>query len=259
MRTAKIHILGTLIFIFSACSVIAQEEYKVAMNSGTLIIKDVNELTIEGYDGTEVVFKYLDGRHSKPDKAKGLRAINSLGMTDNSGIGLSVRPKDGNLEVASISKNSEVHYRILVPKSVGIFYEHNSNHGEELFLKNIQSEIEVTTRYNDIFLENVTGPMAIKSVHGDINADFSKLNQEGSISLHSVHGDIDASFPIDTKANFMLKSSHGEMYTDLDLKIDADKADVKSRSSKNISGTLNGGGVDVSIKTSHSNIYLRKK
>ena len=259
MRIIKTHILGTLIFIFAAYSITAQEEYKVAMNSGTLMITDVNELNIEGYDGTEVVFKYLNGHYSRPDKAKGLRAINGLGMTDNTKIGLSVIKKDGNLEVAPISKNSEIRYQILVPRTVDIFYAHSSHQGEDLHLKNIESEIEVSVRFNDIYLENVTGPMAIKSVHGNINAEFSKISQKGSISLYSVHGDIDASFPLDTKANFLLKSSHGEMYTDLDIKVDTKNVSMKSVSSKEITGTLNGGGVDVSIKTSHSNIYLRKK
>ena len=41
------------------------QEYKLAKSSGKLEIKEVNNVTIEGYNGNEIVFSSLDGSREK--------------------------------------------------------------------------------------------------------------------------------------------------------------------------------------------------
>ena len=126
-------------------------------------------------------------------------------------------------------------------------------------IKNIESEIEVSTLHNGIKLENVTGPMTIKTVHGEIDANFGN-NIKSPISLMSVHGLIDVTFPAAIKANVNLATSYGEMFVDPAIKIEMDqKSDWVTYGSNKISGKINGGGLDVTLSSTHGNIYLRKK
>ena len=157
-----------------------------------------------------------------------------------------------------VSRKSSKKYTVLVPKGVSIYYEHSTYDGGKLHFSNMPNEIEVSANYNSILLEDVTGPLAINTVYGKIEGHFGKVNQEGSISLHSVYGLVDVALPASTKATVRLSSSYGEMFTDLDLQVEkGDK--MRKISSSKITGTLNGGGVDLNIKATYSNIYLRER
>jgi DUF4097 and DUF4098 domain-containing protein YvlB len=149
-------------------------------------------------------------------------------------------------------------YLVKVPKGVSTYYEHSTHEGDDLHIKNVEGEVEVSARFNSVHLENVTGPLAINTIHGEIEAIFHTLPQGKSISLVSIHDDVDVTVPAGAKANFHLASEHGEMYTDLDLQYEKDK-NLSRISSKKIDATYNGGGVDFTIRCDHADIYLRKK
>ncbi|MDN5201776.1 hypothetical protein QQ008_10395 [Fulvivirgaceae bacterium BMA10] len=243
--------------IFSAINIFAQE-HKIAMSSGKLIINEVNKVEIEGYSGSEVIFSTTSHSRKRSERAAGLKAINSLGLEDNTGIGLSVNKKGGNMEVSSISRNSSTRYNIKVPKSVTIVYEHSSHHGSKLSIKNVESEIEISTNFNSVYLENVTGPMTINTVHGKIEAIFSTVSQKSPITMASAHGLIDVAIAEATKADLKLSSSWGEIFTDMNIDLEV-AGDMKNIATSNVKGKLNGGGVKIDLRSTHNNIYLRKK
>ena len=119
------------------------------------------------------------------------------------------------------------------------------------------SELEISGRYNDVYMEEVTGPALVNTVYGTIVAKFSSLSQVGPTSLVSVYDDVDVTLPANTKANIVVKTPYGEAYSDMDIEF-SKNGDMKKISST-IQGTLNGGGVDLEIKASYDNVYLRKK
>ena len=47
--------------------------------------------------------------------------------------------------------------KILVPKGVVISYRHSSPHGSDVKLRNVESEVEISTVHNSIRLDNVSG------------------------------------------------------------------------------------------------------
>jgi hypothetical protein len=88
---------------------------------------------------------------------------------------------------------------------------------------------------------------------------FSKVNPKNPISITSVHGDVDVTLPAKTPANLEMKSSHGEIYTDMDIAFNnTNKDNMRQISGNQILGKLNGGGVEIHLESTHSNIYLRK-
>lgn len=235
------------------------QEFKLAKSTGKLIIKEVNHVTIEGHSGNEIIFSSLDGPKDKDKRAEGLRALNSMGLEDNTGIGLSVQDKGATIEVYQLKKMDGPKVKILVPKGVSVSISHSSPYGEDVRLKNIESEIEVSTLHNGVILENVTGPMTIKTVHGEIEAVLG-ASLKSPISLVSVHGLIDITVPAATKANIKMATSYGEMFVDPSIKIELEeKSDWVKYGSNKINGKINGGGLDLTLSSTHSNIYLRKK
>ncbi len=235
------------------------QEYKLAKSSGKLEIKEVNNVTIEGYNGNEIVFSSLDGSPEKDRRADGLRAVSNMGLEDNTGIGLAVLDKGTTYQVYQLKKMDGPRVKIMVPKGVSIYYSHSSPYGSDVKFKNVESEIEISTVHNGVHLENVSGPMNVKTVHGEIEADFS-TNMKSPISITSAHGLIDITIPAATKATMSMSTSHGEIFVDPAFKLEIEpKSEWVKYGSNKVNGKINGGGLDFTLSSTHNNIYLRKK
>lgn len=262
MTTTKINvnmkkILASLILALMVTFLHAQE-YKLAKSTGRLEIKEVNNVIIEGTTGNEIIFTSRDTDKGVDERAKGLRAVSGLGLEDNSGIGLSVVEKGNVIEVQQLKKMNGPNVTIKVPKGVTVSFSHVSPHGNDVKFKDFEGEIEVSTVHNAVSLINVTGPMTVKTVHGSVDAILSP-NIKSPVSIVSVHGRVDVTLPVATKANLKMSTVYGEIYVDPDFKIDIAKVGDLIPISDNVTGKINGGGLDISLSSTHNNIYLRKK
>lgn len=254
----KRNILLTAALLIAVGPVFSQE-YKLAKNTGKLVLKEINRVTIEGTNGNEIVFTSLDGQSDKDSRASGLRAINSLGLEDNTGVGLAVVDKGNTYEVYQLKKMDGPRVKILVPKGVSISISHSSPYGEDIRIRNVENEIESSTVHTGLKLDNVTGPLNIKTVHGEIEADFSG-GIKSPIHLISTHGLVDVTLPAATKATLSMRTDWGEILVDPALKIEVESSgDMVKYSANRVSGKLNGGGIEMELKSTHNNIYLRKK
>lgn len=234
------------------------QEFKLSKTSGRLEIY-LSNVMVEGYNGNEIIFTSLDQEDRKKDeRAKGLTAINSLGLTDNTGLGISVVDNGNAVVVHQLKKLSVPHIKIQVPRGVIVSYNYQSQYGKEVEFKNMSNEIEVSAQYNDIKLVNVTGPLTAKTMYGSIEADFSSEIKE-PISIVSVYGFVDVTIPQATKADLELSTSYGEIYVDSGLKIEIGEKSEMTRISDRVRGKLNGGGLSISLKSNYGNVYLRKK
>src|SRR5882672_1452206 len=177
----------TIVFAMMAVGALQAQEYKLAKSTGQLIIKGVDRVSVEGTSGNEIIFSSVDGSREKDNRAAGLRAVSSLGLEDNTGIGLAVKDNGTTYEVYQLKKMDGPRVKIFVPKGVSVSYSHSSPHGSDITFKNVEGEIETSTVHNGVHLENVTGPLNIKTVHGEIEADFS-ANMKSPITLSSTHG-----------------------------------------------------------------------
>lgn len=237
---------------------IQAQEYKISKSTGRLEIKEVNHVVIEGYAGNEIIFSSRDNKRDDDERAKGLRSITGMGLEDNTGLGLSVIDKGGVIEVQQLKKMDGPDIVIKVPKGVVVFYTHSSPYGDDVEFKNVEGEIEVSTVHSDVNLSNVSGPMTIKTVHGDIDATLS-ATIKSPVSIVSVHGHVDVAMPANTKANLKLGTVYGEIFADPEFKIEIEKTEGMVKYSDNVSGKINGGGIDITLSSTHDKIYLRKK
>jgi DUF4097 and DUF4098 domain-containing protein YvlB len=125
----------------------------------------------------------------------------------------------------------------------------------DVTVKNMKNEIDISICHN-IKLDNVTGPLVLSTIDGNIDINYSTINTAKSSSVHSISGDIDITLPVKTSADLELSVVSGAIYSDFDF----------SESKKNLTKTggnvtnfpLNGGGFKYSIGNISGNIYLRK-
>lgn len=220
------YILTLLVLSLSAQ---AQHEFRFTPH-GSLLKINLNNVSIEGYDGKEIIFQGEKIASDESDeRAKGLVAMSQSGYTDNTGLGISVSEK-GNEIIVNIPKRQILsQISIKVPQNLKIQVETYTSNGvyirnlsmssqNDIILKNLRNEIEVSVNNENIKLENTTGPMNIKTISGKIEALFSN-NVKGPISMLSIQNLVDVTLPKALKLNVDLYSQYGKIYAPQDLNI----------------------------------------
>lgn len=257
MKKIRIISVLTVLAVIFAANLKAQQTHKIAQNDGVIAFEEINSISVEAYDGNEIILE-PSSSYKIPERAKGLKPINAMGLTDNTGIGLSTKKEGNTTFVYQVARNQDAKYTVKVPKGVMVKYKNSSIHGDDFYAKNIITEMEIKTHGGDIKLSNITGPVTANTVHGNIELSFTNLNQKLPSSIASVHGDVDVAFPSAAKAALSIGTNWGEVYSDLDLEVE-NQDGMKVYGAKKIKGTLNGGGVNISVSSTHGNVYLRKQ
>ncbi len=232
-------------------------QFKLSKTSGRLEI-NIGRVMVEGYNGNEIVFSSNDAEKDKDERAAGLKEINSLGLDDNTGLGINVADKGNVVEVRQLKKMNSPKIKILVPKGIIVYFTHESQYGGEASFKNMENEIEVSAQYNNIEMENCSGPVTVKTIYGHVEASFDS-NSKGPLSIVSVYGFVDVTLPAATKANLKMSTSYGEIYVAPEFKIDVDPKGDMVRYSDRVSGKINGGGIEIDLICNYGKVYLRKK
>ncbi len=250
----KKYLITSLLALITLTAIQAQD-FKLAKSSGKLVI-NLSSVVVEGHSGTDIVFSSERQSDESDERAKGLKPISGSGYTDNTGLGISVTDKGTTVEVNQVNQRDRK-VKILVPKGIMVSYAFDKVQSGKVVFRNISNEIEVSVQYNEVHLENVTGPLSVKAIYGGVDAKFNE-NIKGPISIVSIYGHVDVAIPVTTKANLSMSTSHGEIFAASDFKIDMEKTtDMVSYSNK-VKGKINGGGSDFSLRSDYSKIYLRK-
>jgi hypothetical protein len=235
------------------------QEYKIAKTSGRLEL-NVGRVTVEGTDGNEIIFTTRNGRSQKDERAQGLRAINSLGLEDNTGLGINVADKGNVIEVHQLRKTEAPDIKVLVPKGIIVSFKHESQYGGTARFVNLPNEIEVSAIYNSVELDHVTGPLTVEATYGSVTASMDGT-LKGPVSIVSIYGFIDITLPQATKADVKLNTSYGEIFAapEFNLKVSSSEGGMNTFGDK-VTGTINGGGgIKLDLTSNYGKIYLRKK
>ncbi len=256
----SIQLIAVILMTFLVEQATAQEYRHDLGNSPEMSVEfsvGQSDVTIEGHDGNEVIIENLD-YEEMPERAQGLRAL-YYSAEDNTGIGLSVEVENGTLKIIPASRD-DGEYRIMIPNRVRIMVEQVNWGGGDFEISDHQGEVEVLSKTGDIIMSNITGPVTASSTSGDVEIEFSQLSQANPTSISLVSGFIDITLPRNATARYNLSSISGEIYTDLE--IDLERGEESNRLSRlggggQIVGMMNGGGVEVSLKSISGDIYLR--
>lgn len=258
MKKVSIKLIMMSLAMIAAIQLSAQDHKIQISNPGqtTLIIKEVNRVSVEAYDGSEIQID-ANSKKGNPERAEGLTALSARGK-DNTGIGLNVQQDGNKVVIFQAARRGQGKYTIKVPRSMKVQIEHTGNwEGGKIEVYGVTGELEISGRYNSVYLEDISGPALVNTVYGKVEAIFTELNQESPTSLVSVYSIVDVTLPGNTKADVTIKTPYGEAFSDMDISFGEE--DGMRKVSSTIKGKLNGGGVDLDLKASYSNVYLRKK
>lgn len=223
-----------------------------------LVIENLSaDLMIEGTSGSTVEILSSNYR-GMPEKAKGLKPLSASGP-ENTGVGLSMK-QDGNriyLSGAHAGANN-ADYQLRVPKKLKLKVTYNGWQGGDVTIKGVSGEVEAKTQVGDLKFIDVTGPIVANTLSADLEAVFTSIASSSPTSLSSTSGDIDVTFPEATKGSFNMATMTGGVYTSHEFDFGEEDAGVNMMGGQNAKAKLNGGGVEVTLKSISGNIYLRK-
>lgn len=263
----KKHFIILITLLTTSILVKAQEEYRINKSTGQLKL-NVTGVIVEGYEGKEIIFSGKKIKVEEVDeRAKGLVPVSSSKYTDNTGLGISVVENGENVNVNLVAKEPIGLLTIKVPQNIKVSisnYNYNNytmltinnsnsnNNSEDVVLKNLKNEIEVSVYNNKVRLENNTGPMNIKTMSGAVEAVFSS-DIKGPVSIISATNYVDVTMSANTKANIEMSTNSGKLYAGKEFKIDLDKSDAESNYSayglSSLTGNNRIGNGTVTLKT----------
>jgi len=230
---------------------------KFSSNSGdkkvTLLLSD-GEVKVSTHASPEVVIS-TDDYEAPPERARGLRPLYNNAV-DNTGLGLEVQ-EDNNEIIIKKASSEHMDFEVRLPESVNLHIEEDGWTCSGIHVKGVKGEIEIKAKGSNILIENAKGPVVASTVNGDVEITYSALSPDQPNYISCTNGFIDITLPSTTPASLRMKSINGEVYTDFDITM-PQKSGMKRLSGHKLSGTINGGGVEISLNAINDDIYLRK-
>ena len=226
-------------------------------------------ITVTGYNGKEVIVEAKarhegGGHEAKPDrKAEGMHRL------DSRGSGLSVEEQDNEVRVGVKTMNRTVDLTIQVPFNTSLKLR-CLNDGD-IKVEHVSGEVDVDDLNGGVKLLNISGAVVAHSLNEDVVVTLDQVTPGKSMSFSTMNGDVDVTLPADVKARVKMKSDNGEIYSDFDVKPEANPASPKVTEThgkdgkfrvqfdKVTYGSINGGGPEMQFTTFNGKIYLRKK
>jgi hypothetical protein len=234
---------------------------------GTVKVSLMNScFAIEGYDGKEITIESAGrGEHTIPKPPRGAEGMKRI---EPSGNGLSVEEDNNTVHIHS-SGPATGELLIRVPYSTSLKLE--CMNGGEMKVSRVAGDLELQNMNGAVSATNVSGSIVAHSLNGRVLVTMDKVAPGKPMSFTSMNGDVDVLLPADTKGTLRMKTDHGEIYSDFDVKVNAGAAgpvveDGRAKGGKykikvdqTTVGTINGGGPDFTFKTFNGNLFIRNK
>ena len=233
-------------------------KFSARQNRKVVLDMQGSDVTVEGYDGDELVIQGTGGYEAPPALAQGLRPIYNSAQ-DNTRLGLAVSSEgDNTLRIVRASRH-EANYVVRVPRQTAVIFNQASWMGSgDVTMRDVAGRIEVNLKSGDMQLLGVSGPVVAHTISGDIMVKFQQAPAEPS-AISTVSGDVDVTLPASTKASFSMRTVSGEIYTDFNLNLGKDGADnLQHIGGQTVEGRANGGGTSFALKSVSGDIFVRK-
>ncbi|TAI47350.1 DUF4097 family beta strand repeat-containing protein [Flagellimonas allohymeniacidonis] len=245
------------IILLAAClgfSAQAQNNYTKSLSGVEWVkIESKSDIIVQTYDKNEIMIKGSNSTKTV-ERAKGLKLVGE-GGSDNTNIGFYVVQDGNTLIVKNLRKAENAHIFLPANQKIAV----KSTWNGDIEIDGFTGEIEADAKLNgSIDIRNANGPVTANALNGNIDVIFDTVKQSSPISIYTTNGEVDVTLPGSTPADLSISATNGDIYSNFDLK-PVDKDGMKSISSRRVKSTINNGGVDISLKSTNGNIYLRKQ
>jgi hypothetical protein len=227
---------------------------KVTLQNGSV--------TVKGYDGKDALIETSGHSSRRPSRVpEGMHRI------DNMSMGLDVTEENNVITV--IGNESSGHLTIQVPVQTSLVLR--SVNGGAITVENISGSIDANHTNGGISITNVSGSVLANTTNGKVTVSLNKVSADKAMSFTSFNGTVDVTLPADVKANVMMKTNNGEIWSDFDIKLSASgkppvvedsrskNGKYKVRIDRAMYGSINGGGPEMQFVTYNGNILIHKK
>jgi hypothetical protein len=206
-------------------------------------------ITVKTHAGNEVI---VEGEHHGHEEHEG-----GMRRIGDSTRGLEVVQDGDVITVHDQNGNGAVFLTVPVDTSLKL---HTQSGG--INVEGVHGEIEVHTSNGHLTLTDVSGTVTADSLNGPIKVSMDSVNGSKPLAFSTLNGLVDVTLPADIKADLTVKTNHGAVYSDFDVTLGGSRAlkdGNRIRIDNTIRGTINGGGVDLTIHTLNGAVYIRKK
>lgn len=247
-----------------------QNAYTISSNRGLARVGSVSQ-TSRKIDSTRkgrVVFVSND-----TDRKKGLKKLGKKGENSDLGIYFTIEQKGDVLlfkdqSQAGFIMSSNEKYLVKIPNSIKLNWRTNNcnskNRQYRFFssnpssLSNFDGEVEIASTLNNMKLTDVTGPVVINTVGGNVTVEFDKKYPKNLYSIYTNNGFIDIQIP--NKSSLLVDVIGKSVYSDVDFKVleEEEVNDVWQKTTE-MKLQLGTGKVKMKLNGGFGEVFLRKK
>ncbi len=233
-------------------------------------------ITVKAYKGKEVLIQpmpseksgksnWSSGREREREREAKESATQGLKRIPNTSMNLSVEEENNFVTIQAGHPNRHGDLMIQTPTNTSLKLK-TINNGD-IVVEGVNGEIEVENINGNITLKQISGSAIAHALNGTLTASFVSLATDKPTSFSSMNGKVDITLPASTKANVLMKTQQGEVYSDFDIKLGAQQAKVEETRDKNgkyrmkmdntMRGTINGGGAELQCTNFNGDVYIR--
>ncbi len=227
--------------------------------SGSIIVHgaDVKDVIVEARSR-----RGEESRERRPARADGMKRL------DLGGTGLEVVEDNNVVHIKTGSWTTPSDLVITVPRHSSL--ELKAINDGNIEVQDVDGEIDVNDLNGKIVLQNVGGSVVAHALNGEILATLNHVDPSKPMSFSTMNGNIDVTLPQTVRANVLMKTDNGEIYSDFDVKLDSGASRVQNergdshegryhvRFDRGVRGTINGGGPEFQFTSFNGQIFLRK-
>ena len=225
-------------------------------------------ITVRGADvkGVTVEARTRAGherRESHADRSDGMKRLDLPGNA-----GLEVGEDDNVVTIKTSSWNRPADLLITVPRKSSL--ELKCMNDGDIYVEGVDGEIDANNLNGKVTLKNVSGSAIAHSLNGAVTVTLDRIDSSKPMSFSTMNGDIDVSLPASLKANVLMKTDNGEIYSDFEVKMNAEASLKPSESGRQpdgsyhlrfdraLRGSISGGGPEFQFTSFNGQIYIRK-
>jgi hypothetical protein len=219
-------------------------------------------ISVKAYNGKEVIVEAKTrDRQSTSVATTGLHRIQILST------GLRVEEQNNVMTVGSDGPRRPIRLDIQVPVRTNLRLR--SVNGGSIEVEGVEGDIDIDNTNGRVSAKGVAGAVSAHSQNGGVLVTMRQVTPGKPMSFGSQNGSVDVTLPADIKANTTMRTGHGDIWTDFDIQMKQSTQPVvqDSRSQggryridmdRNVYGTINGGGPELTLTTFNGSIYIRR-
>jgi DUF4097 and DUF4098 domain-containing protein YvlB len=179
-----------------------------------------------------------------------------------------VTEEDNQVHIKTESFNRPVDLVISVPRRTSL--ELKCMNDGDIWVEHVDGDIDANDLNGKVTIKNVSGSVLAHSLNGEVLVTLDRIDPAKPMSFSTMNGDIDVTLPDSLRATLRMKTDHGEIFSDFDVKLDPASGAASTggrekdgsfhvRFDRTLRGTVNGGGPEFQFTSFNGQIYIRKK